>query len=79
MLANTAKLTSIAEEYLVELRRLRDSGGASGEVSTYPALANQGAGHLTDRSMLSHVVRHNLSQRYGTAVHSRLDDLLAYL
>ena len=34
---------------------------------------------LTDRSMLSHVARHNLSQRYGTAVHSRLDDLLAYL
>ena len=34
---------------------------------------------LTDRSMLSHVARHNLSQRYGTAVLSRLDDLLAYL
>ncbi len=34
---------------------------------------------LTDRSMLSHVARHNLSQRYGTAVLSRLVDLLAYL
>ena len=34
---------------------------------------------LTDRSMKSHVDRHNLSQQYGTAVLSRLDDLLAYL
>ena len=34
---------------------------------------------LTDRSMLSHVARHNLSQRYATVVLSRLDDLLAYL
>ncbi len=40
MPANTAKLTSIVEEYLAELRRLRDSGGATGELSTYPALAN---------------------------------------
>ena len=34
---------------------------------------------LTDRSMLSHVARHNLSQRYATVVLSRLDDLFAYL
>ena len=34
---------------------------------------------LTDRSMLSHVDRHNLPQRYGTVVLSRLDDLPAYL
>ena len=40
MPANAAKLTSIVEEYLAELRRLRDSGGATGELSTYPALAN---------------------------------------
>lgn len=40
MSANAAKLTSIVEEYLAELRRLRDSGGATGELSTYPALAN---------------------------------------
>ena len=40
MPANAAKLTSIVEEYLSELRRLRTSGGATGELSTYPALAN---------------------------------------
>ena len=40
MPANAAKLTSIVEEYLGDLRRLRASGGATGELSTYPALAN---------------------------------------
>ena len=40
MPANTAKLNSIVEEYLSDLRRLRASGGATGELSTYPALAN---------------------------------------
>ena len=40
MPANAAKLTSIVEEYLSELRRMRASGGATGELSTYPALAN---------------------------------------
>ena len=40
MPANAAKLTSIVEEYLADLRRLRASGGATGELSTYPALAN---------------------------------------
>ena len=34
---------------------------------------------LTDRSMLSHVDRHNLSRRYRTVVLSRLDDLPTYL
>ena len=40
MPANAAKLTSIVEEYLGDLRRLRASGGATGELSTYPALSN---------------------------------------
>ena len=40
MPANAAKLTSIVEDYLGDLRRLRASGGATGELSTYPALAN---------------------------------------
>ena len=40
MPANAAKLTSIVEEYLSDLRRLRASGGATGELSTYPALSN---------------------------------------
>ena len=40
MPANTTKLTSIVEEYLSELRRLRASGGATDELSTHPALAN---------------------------------------
>ena len=40
MLVNTSKLTSIVEEYLADLRRLRASGGATGERSAYPALAN---------------------------------------
>ena len=40
MPANAAKLTAIVEAYLSDLRRLRASGGATGELSTYPALAN---------------------------------------
>ena len=40
MPANTAKLTSIVEQYLSKLRRLRASGGATAELSTYTALAN---------------------------------------
>ena len=40
MPANAAKLISIVEEYLSDLRRLRASGGATGELSTYPALSN---------------------------------------
>ena len=40
MLANTSRLTLIVEEYLGDLRRLRASGGATGELSTYPALSN---------------------------------------
>ena len=40
MPANTTKLTSIVEVYLEDLRRLRASGGATGELSTYPALSN---------------------------------------
>ena len=40
MPANASKLISIVEEYFSELRRLRASGGATGERSTYPALAN---------------------------------------
>ncbi len=34
MPANAAKLTSIVEKYLAELRLLRTSGGATGELST---------------------------------------------
>ena len=40
MSANTSRLTSIVAEYLGDLRRLRASGGATGELSTYPALSN---------------------------------------
>ena len=40
MLANTPRLTSIVEEYLEDLRRVRASGGATAERSTYAALAN---------------------------------------
>ena len=40
MLANTSRLTSIVEEYLEDLRRVRASGGATAERSTYAALAN---------------------------------------
>ena len=40
MPTNSSKLTSIVEEYLEDLRRLRASGGGTGERSTYPALSN---------------------------------------
>ena len=40
MLANTSRLTSIVEDYLKYLRRVRASGGATAERSTYSALAN---------------------------------------
>ena len=40
MLANTSRLTSIVEGYLEDLRRVRASGGATAERSTYTALAN---------------------------------------
>ena len=40
MPANTTRLTSIVEDYLADLRRLRASGGATGERSTYTSLAN---------------------------------------
>ena len=40
MAANASKLTSIVEEYLGDLRRLRASGAATGERSTYLALGN---------------------------------------
>ena len=40
MPANAAKLTSIVEEYFSELRRLRATGAATDELSTYLALGN---------------------------------------
>ena len=40
MPANTTRLTPIVEEYLAELGRLRASGGATAERSTYTPLAN---------------------------------------
>ena len=40
MPATAAKLTSIVEDYLSDLRRVRASGGATGERSTYGPLAN---------------------------------------
>ncbi len=40
MPANTSRLTSIVEGYLEDLRRVRASGGATAERSTYAALAN---------------------------------------
>ena len=40
MPANTSRLTSIVEAYLEDLRRVRASGGATAERSTYAALAN---------------------------------------
>ena len=40
MPATPTKLTAVVEAYLSDLRRLRASGGATGELSTYPALAN---------------------------------------
>ena len=36
---NSARLISIVEDYLADLRRVRASGGATGELSTYPALS----------------------------------------
>ena len=36
----TAKLTSAVEEYLTDLRKIRASGGATGERSYYPPLTN---------------------------------------
>ena len=40
MPATANKLTSIVEDYLSDLRRVRASGGATGERSTYGPLAN---------------------------------------
>ena len=40
MQANGTKLTGAVEEYLGDLRRIRASGGATGERSYYPALSN---------------------------------------
>ena len=36
----TTKLTTAVEEYFADLRRIRASGGATGERSYYPALTN---------------------------------------
>lgn len=40
MPTNSTKLKSIVENYLVDLRRVRSSGGATAERSTYTAIAN---------------------------------------
>ena len=40
MSGTTTKLTSAVEAYLADLRRIRASGGATGERSFYPALTN---------------------------------------
>ena len=40
MPANASKFISIVEQYFSELRLLRASGGATDELSTYPALSN---------------------------------------
>ena len=40
MPATAAKLTTIVEAYLDDLRRIRASGGATGELSYYPSLNN---------------------------------------
>ncbi len=40
MPSTTTKLTSAVEEYFADLRRIRASGGATGEKSYYPALTN---------------------------------------
>ena len=37
---DAAKLTSIVQAYLIDLRRIRASGGATGELSYYPPLNN---------------------------------------
>ena len=36
----TTKLTAAVEDYLADLRRIRASGGATGERSHYPPLTN---------------------------------------
>ena len=40
MAATGARLTAAVQEYLDDLRRVRASGGATGERSYYPPLAN---------------------------------------
>ena len=40
MAGTTTKLTAAVEDYFADLRRMRASGGATGELSTYPALSN---------------------------------------
>ena len=40
MTATSAKLTTAVEAYFAELRRMRATGGGTGERSTYPALSN---------------------------------------
>ena len=40
MPVTTTKLTTAVEEYFADLRRIRASGGATGERSFYPALTN---------------------------------------
>ena len=37
---NDAKLTAVVETYFVDLRRVRASGGSTGERSSYGPLAN---------------------------------------
>ena len=37
---STSKLTTVVETYLADLRRIRESGGATAEVSSYTPLAN---------------------------------------
>ena len=40
MAATAKKLTAAVEEYLAELRRIRATGGGTGELSYYPPLNN---------------------------------------
>ena len=40
MPVTTVKLTTAVEQYFADLRRIRASGGATGERSFYPALTN---------------------------------------
>ncbi len=40
MAGTNEKLTAAVEEYFADLRRIRSSGGATGERSYYPPLAN---------------------------------------
>ena len=37
---STTKLVSAVEEYLTDLRKIRASGGGTGERSSYPPLTN---------------------------------------